>query len=78
MGDHFNEDEIVQETKYMEIINISWLKRQMINSVAFSSRANYTNWATGICWRNLVQTFADKGVLRGQRGRSPRSLISVF
>jgi hypothetical protein len=48
------------------------------NSVALSPRANYTDWATAICWRNLVPTFADRGVSRGQRGGSPRSLISVF
>jgi hypothetical protein len=39
--------------------------------VAFSPRANYTDWATATCRRNLVPTFVDKGVPRGQRGGSP-------
>jgi hypothetical protein len=41
------------------------------NSVALSPQANYTDWATATCWRNLVQTFVDRGVSRGQRGGSP-------
>jgi hypothetical protein len=41
------------------------------NSVAFSPQANYTNWSTATCWRNLVPTFADRGVSRGQRDGSP-------
>jgi hypothetical protein len=40
------------------------------NFVAFSPRANYTDWATAT-WRNLVPTFMDRGVSRGQRSRSP-------
>jgi hypothetical protein len=48
------------------------------HSVVFSPQANYTDWATSSCWRNLVPTFADIDVSRGQRGESPRSLISVF
>jgi hypothetical protein len=47
-------------------------------SVAFSPQANYTDWATATCWWKLVPTFVDRGVSRGQRGGSPRSLISVF
>jgi hypothetical protein len=41
------------------------------NSVAFSPQANYTDWTTAICWRNLVQTFADRGVSHGEHGGSP-------
>jgi hypothetical protein len=41
------------------------------NSVAFSPQANYTDWATAICWRNLVLTLEDRGVSRGHRGGSP-------
>jgi hypothetical protein len=48
------------------------------NSVALSPPANYTEGATATCRRNLVPTFADRGVSRGQRGGSLRSLISVF
>jgi hypothetical protein len=41
------------------------------NSVALSPQANYTDWATATFRRNLVPTFVDKGVWRGQRGVSP-------
>jgi hypothetical protein len=41
------------------------------NSVAFSPQANYTDLATATCRRNLVPTFVDRGVSRGQRGGSP-------
>jgi hypothetical protein len=41
------------------------------NSVALSPQANYTDWATAICRRNLVPTFVDRGVSHGQRGGSP-------
>jgi hypothetical protein len=41
------------------------------NSVALSPQANYTYWATATCRRNLVPTFMDRGVSRGQRGGSP-------
>jgi hypothetical protein len=48
------------------------------NSVALSPQANYTDWATATCRWNLVPTFVERWVSRGQRGRSSRSLISVF
>jgi hypothetical protein len=48
---------------------ISYLKQT--NSVALSPRANYTDWATAICRRNLVPTFVGRGVSRGQHGGSP-------
>jgi hypothetical protein len=35
--------------------------------MAFSPRANYTDWATATCWLNLVPSFADRGALRGRR-----------
>jgi hypothetical protein len=41
------------------------------NSVALSLRANYTDWASTTCQRNLVRTFVDRGVSRDQRGGSP-------
>jgi hypothetical protein len=41
------------------------------NSVALSPQANYTAWATATCRRNLVPTFADRGMSRGQRGGYP-------
>jgi hypothetical protein len=39
--------------------------------MALSPRANYTDWTTDICRRDLVPTFVDRGVSRGQRGGSP-------
>jgi hypothetical protein len=38
--------------------------------MAFSPQANYTDSATATCRRNLVPTFVDRGVSRGQRGGS--------
>jgi hypothetical protein len=49
------------------------LQNKQTNSVALSLQVNYTDWVTATCWQNLVLTFADRGVLRGQRGRSPHS-----
>jgi hypothetical protein len=34
--------------------------------VALGPQANYTDWATAICRRNLVATFVDRGVSRGE------------
>jgi hypothetical protein len=45
--------------------------KQKKNSVALSPRANYTDWVITTCRRNLVPTFVDRGVSRGQRGWSP-------
>jgi hypothetical protein len=42
-----------------------------LNSVALSPQANYTDWATATCRRNLVSSSADRGVSRGQRGGTP-------
>jgi hypothetical protein len=39
--------------------------------MAPSPQANYTDWATATCRRNLGPTFVDRGVSRGQRGGSP-------
>jgi hypothetical protein len=40
------------------------------NSVAFSPQANYIDWATATCRRNLMPTFVDRGMSLGQRGGS--------
>jgi hypothetical protein len=48
------------------------------NSVTFSPQVNYTDWATATCWRNLVPTFADRGMSRGQRGGSPTAVNLSF
>jgi hypothetical protein len=42
-----------------------------------SPQANYTDRATAAVGE-VVPTFADRGVVRGQRNGSPRPLISVF
>jgi hypothetical protein len=46
-------------------------KQNKTNSVALSRQANYTDWSTATCRRNVVPTFVDRGVSRGQRGGSP-------
>jgi hypothetical protein len=48
------------------------------NSVALSPRANYTDLWTATCRRNLVQTFVDRGMSRGQRGGSPTDVNFSF
>jgi hypothetical protein len=47
-------------------------------SVALSPRANYTDWTTATCRWNLVPTFVDRGVSRGQRGGSPTVVNLTF
>jgi hypothetical protein len=51
---------------------------QKTNSVALSQQGNYTDRATATCQRNLVPTFADRGVSRGQCGESPRAVNLSF
>jgi hypothetical protein len=46
--------------------------------VAVSPQANYTDWATATCRRNLVPTFADTGESCGQRGGSPAVINLSF
>jgi hypothetical protein len=46
--------------------------------MALSPQANYTDWTTATCRWNLVPTFVDRGVLRGQRGRSPTVINLSF
>jgi hypothetical protein len=46
--------------------------------VVFSPQANYTDWATVTCWRNLEPTSADRGVSRGQRGGSPTVVEGII
>jgi hypothetical protein len=48
------------------------------NSVVLSPQANYTDWATATCRRNLVLTFVDKGMSRGQRGGSSTVINHSF
>jgi hypothetical protein len=44
---------------------------QTTNPVAPTPQANYTDWSTATFRRNLVPTFVDRGVSRGQRGGDP-------
>jgi hypothetical protein len=48
------------------------------NSVAFSSQANYTDWATATGRRILMPTFMDRGVSRGQRSGTPTAVNLSF
>jgi hypothetical protein len=48
-----------------------YVEQKQTNSVALSPRANYTDRSTATCRRNLVPTFVDRGVSRGQGGGSP-------
>jgi hypothetical protein len=48
------------------------------NSVVFSPQANYSDCATYTFRRNLVPTFVDIGVSRGQRGGSPTTVNLIF
>jgi hypothetical protein len=53
-------------------------KTKQTNSVALSLQANYTDWTTATCRQNLMPTFVDRGVSRGQRGGSPTVLNLSF
>jgi hypothetical protein len=44
--------------------------------MAFSLQAYYTDWATATSRRNLVSTFADGGMSRGERGGS-RAVVNL-
>jgi hypothetical protein len=59
-------------------MNLLEQKANKTNSVARSPRANYTDCATATCRRNLVPTFVDRGMSRGQRGGSPTVVSLSF
>jgi hypothetical protein len=46
-------------------------KQTKTNSLALTLQANYIDWTTTTCRRNLVPTFVDNGVSHGQHGGSP-------
>jgi hypothetical protein len=49
-----------------------------MSSVALSPQANYTDYTTVTFRQNLVPTFVDRGVSRGQRGGSPTVIHLSF
>jgi hypothetical protein len=56
---------------------MAWYQYLKLKLRGLSPQANYTNRATAAVGE-VVPTFADRGVLRGQRNGSPRPLISIF
>jgi hypothetical protein len=46
--------------------------------MAFSPQENYTDRTTATCRQNLVPTFVDRGVSRGQRGGTPTAVNFSF
>jgi hypothetical protein len=58
---------MARKTKDIRVIR----SHTQTNSVALSPQANYTDWATATCRRNLVLNFVDRRVSRGERGGSP-------
>jgi hypothetical protein len=55
------------------------IKNKQTNSLALSPRASYTDWSTATCRRNLVSTFVDRGVSRGQKtGQSLKQMFLPF
>jgi hypothetical protein len=71
----------VSKTAFTDLDRVQWqalltlkLKTKLRG---LSPQANYTDRATAAV-SEVVPTFADRGVLRGQRNGFPRPLISVF
>jgi hypothetical protein len=69
------ENNILENFRSVECEEYGWMKlaytNKTKNSVALGEQANYIDWATATFWWNLVPTFADRGVSRGQRGGFP-------
>jgi hypothetical protein len=57
---------------------LAYHRHNKTNSVAFRPQAKYTDWSTTAFRRNLVPTFVDRGVSRGQRGGSPTAVNLSF
>jgi hypothetical protein len=68
---------VTSQRKFSTNARIIKTKKQT-NSVALSPRANYTDCATATCRRNLVPTFVDRGVSRGERDGSPTVINLSF
>jgi hypothetical protein len=54
-------------------LSLTFYKEHKTKLRSISPQANYTDWATAAVGE-VVPTFADRGVLRGQRNGSPRPL----
>jgi hypothetical protein len=65
-------------TSMIWFMAVSRLKISKTNSVAFSPKANYTEWATATGWRILVPTYVDRELSRGQRGGTPTAVNLSF
>jgi hypothetical protein len=61
----------VEKTEVRDHALAVYKQTKQTNSVALSPRTNYTDWVTATCRRNVVPTFVDRGVSRGQCGGSP-------
>jgi hypothetical protein len=75
--DHSRRPACLNKVKYIVSFIKQQKKQKQTNSMALSPRANYTDWTTATCRRNLVSTFVDRGVSRGQRGGSP-TVVNLF
>jgi hypothetical protein len=53
---------------------VTGINKNKTNAMPFSMQVNYTDCAKASDRRILVQTFADRGVSRGQRGGNPTSV----
>jgi hypothetical protein len=69
-----------QNLLFLQHVSLSKLRShtEQTKSMVLSPQAKYTDWATATCRRNLVPTFVDRGVSRGQRGGSPRGRLPQF
>jgi hypothetical protein len=72
-------DNLSNSYRVTEVTPFQWaLWTKQTNSVALSLQANYTDWVTATSRRNLVSSFVDRGVWRGQRGGSPTVINLSF
>jgi hypothetical protein len=62
-------DKILHSKVFLQFQNYGVVTNKT-NSVALRPQANYTDWATATCRRNLVPTSVDRGVSHGQCGGS--------
>jgi hypothetical protein len=59
------------ENYFHDLMQSDFIMNKQTNSIALGPQENYTDWATATCRRNLLPTFVDREVLRGQCGGSP-------